>query len=96
MQGFGLLVTTIIGGIAGWIAEKVMRSKMGIFGNIVIGIVGAYVVNAILFSVVHTTLRGVIGQSIVSIIGACILIIGWRLVSKYTRLEPRGHTDQHT
>jgi uncharacterized membrane protein YeaQ/YmgE (transglycosylase-associated protein family) len=31
----------IIGGIAGWLAELITRSNMGLLANIVLGIIGA-------------------------------------------------------
>lgn len=34
-QGIGWIAAIIIGGIAGWLAEKFMRSNMGVFMNIV-------------------------------------------------------------
>jgi len=40
--GVGLLWTVIIGGLAGWIAEKITRSDMGIFMNVIVGIIGAF------------------------------------------------------
>ncbi len=46
--GIGWIAAIIIGGIAGWLAEKFMRSDMGVIMNIVIGIVGAIVANTIL------------------------------------------------
>ena len=46
----GFILWLIIGGIAGWIAGKVMRGGgFGILGNIVVGIVGA-VIGGFLFS----------------------------------------------
>ena len=42
-QGVGWLAAIIIGGIAGWLAEKFMKSDMGIIMNIILGIVGAVV-----------------------------------------------------
>ena len=48
MEGVGWIMTIILGGLAGWIAEKIMKSDMGIIGNIILGIVGAVVLNAIL------------------------------------------------
>lgn len=80
MQGFGWIMTIIIGGLAGWIAEQIMKSDMGLIGNIILGIVGAVVLNAILLAVFGTTLGGFIGQLIIAVIGACILIYGWRLI----------------
>jgi uncharacterized membrane protein YeaQ/YmgE (transglycosylase-associated protein family) len=80
MQGFGWILTIIIGGLAGWIAEQIMKSEMGLIGNIILGIVGAVVLNAILLAIFGTTLGGFIGQLIIAVIGACILIYGWRLI----------------
>lgn len=80
MEGIGWIMTIILGGIAGFIAEKIMSSDMGILGNIIIGILGAVVLNAVLIFLFNVTLGGWIGQSIVAIIGACLLIWVYRLV----------------
>ncbi|WP_265518867.1 GlsB/YeaQ/YmgE family stress response membrane protein [Nitratireductor luteus] len=80
MEGLGWILTIIIGGLAGWIAEKVMKAEHGLLTNIVLGILGAVVLNAILFAVVDTTLGGVIGQLIVAVVGASLLIWAYRLV----------------
>jgi uncharacterized membrane protein YeaQ/YmgE (transglycosylase-associated protein family) len=71
--GIGWIAAIIIGGIAGWLAEQFMKSSMGVFMNILLGIVGAIVANAILgfFGIV---LGGWIGYLIAGFIGACILI----------------------
>ena len=37
----GWIAAIIIGGLAGWLAERVMQSQMGLFMNIILGIVGA-------------------------------------------------------
>ena len=42
-QSVGWFAAIIIGGLAGWLAEKFMKSDMGIFMNILLGIVGAIV-----------------------------------------------------
>ena len=73
-------MTIIIGGLAGWIAEQVMKSDMGLIGNIILGIIGAVVANAILVGLFGSTLYGFWGQLIVAVIGACILIFGYRLI----------------
>jgi uncharacterized membrane protein YeaQ/YmgE (transglycosylase-associated protein family) len=79
MEGVGWIGAIIIGGLAGWIAEKVMRSDMGLLMNIVLGIVGALVANFILVAIMGETLQGWIGQLIVAVIGACILIAIFRM-----------------
>ncbi|TYC86697.1 GlsB/YeaQ/YmgE family stress response membrane protein [Novosphingobium sp. BW1] len=45
----GWIVALIVGGLAGWLASKVMNrdASMGVFWNIVVGCVGSVVGNAI-------------------------------------------------
>jgi uncharacterized membrane protein YeaQ/YmgE (transglycosylase-associated protein family) len=74
MEGIGWIGTIIVGGIAGWIAEKIMKSDHSLILNIVLGVIGAVVANAILMYVFNATLGGIIGQLIVAVIGACLLI----------------------
>lgn len=80
MEGIGWIGAIIIGGLAGWIAEQIMKSDQGLLMNIVMGIVGAIIANAILVFVFGNTLGGWIGQLIVAVIGACLLIWGWRAI----------------
>ena len=83
VNGVGWIAAIIIGGLAGWLAEMFMKSNMGIFMNIILGIVGAIVLNAIL-----TALNiGVFGVGwfaylITGFIGACLLIFVGRLVRR--------------
>jgi uncharacterized membrane protein YeaQ/YmgE (transglycosylase-associated protein family) len=80
MEGFGWIMTIIIGALAGWIAEKVMRADHGLLTNIILGILGAVILNAILVGLLGSTLGGFIGQLVVAVIGACILIFGYRAI----------------
>ena len=48
VNGVGWIAAIIIGGLAGWLAEQFMKSEMGMFMNILLGIIGAIVLNAIL------------------------------------------------
>ena len=80
MAGVGWIMTVVLGGLAGWIAEQIMKSEMGLIGNIILGIVGAVVLNAILRGLSIVPPEGWIAQSVVAVIGACLLIFLWRLV----------------
>ncbi|WP_026380255.1 GlsB/YeaQ/YmgE family stress response membrane protein [Afifella pfennigii] len=80
MAGFGWIMTIIIGGLAGWIAEKVMSADHGLITNIILGILGAVLLNAILVGLFGSTLGGFIGQLIVAAIGASLLIFLWRAI----------------
>jgi uncharacterized membrane protein YeaQ/YmgE (transglycosylase-associated protein family) len=84
MTGIGWIGSIILGGLAGWIAEKIMKSDQGLLMNIVLGIVGALVLNWLLFAIVGTTLGGWIGQLIVAAAGACLLIFAVRLIRRKT------------
>jgi uncharacterized membrane protein YeaQ/YmgE (transglycosylase-associated protein family) len=80
VTGFGWIMTIIIGGVAGWIAEKIMSADHGLITNIILGILGAVVLNAILVGLFGSTLGGFWGQLIVAVIGACVLIFGYRAI----------------
>ncbi len=41
--GVGWVGTLFIGAVAGWIAEKLTKSDMGLIMNIIVGIIGAYI-----------------------------------------------------
>jgi uncharacterized membrane protein YeaQ/YmgE (transglycosylase-associated protein family) len=71
--GVGWIAAIIIGGLAGWLAEKFMKSDTGLLMNIILGIVGAAIASAIL-SWIGITLAGWIGYLIAGFIGACVLI----------------------
>jgi uncharacterized membrane protein YeaQ/YmgE (transglycosylase-associated protein family) len=79
----GWIAAIIIGGIAGWLAERFMKSDMGLIMNIVLGIVGAAVASAIL-SLVGINLGGWLGYLIAGFIGACLLIWVWRAIAART------------
>jgi uncharacterized membrane protein YeaQ/YmgE (transglycosylase-associated protein family) len=72
-NGVGWLMAIIIGGIAGWLAEKVMKSDMGVFMNIILGIVGALLLNFIL-ALLGMDFEGWLPFLIIGFIGACLLI----------------------
>ena len=80
MTGIGWFAAIIVGGLAGWIAEKIMKSDMGLIMNIILGIVGALVANWLLMLIVGSTLGGWFGQLVAGVIGACLLIWVTRMV----------------
>jgi uncharacterized membrane protein YeaQ/YmgE (transglycosylase-associated protein family) len=41
--GVGWIGTLLIGGLAGWIAEKVMNTNHGIVMNVIVGVIGSYI-----------------------------------------------------
>ncbi|CAM5390802.1 putative membrane protein YeaQ/YmgE (transglycosylase-associated protein family) [Aquamicrobium terrae] len=83
MNGVGWIAAIIVGGLAGWLAEMVMKTNTGIFMNIILGIVGAVVLNAILQALnIQGFGVGWVAYLITGFIGACILIFVGRLVRR--------------
>jgi uncharacterized membrane protein YeaQ/YmgE (transglycosylase-associated protein family) len=77
--GIGWLAAIIVGGFAGWLAEKVTGSNMGIFTNIILGVIGAGIA-AWLFGLLRVRLEpGWLGFLISGFVGACLLILATRL-----------------
>lgn len=79
----GWIAAIVIGGLAGWFAEMIMKSNTGIVMNIILGIVGALVASW-LFRVVGFSLpfHALINYLITGFIGACILIFLGRLIRR--------------
>ncbi|PYE29569.1 putative membrane protein YeaQ/YmgE (transglycosylase-associated protein family) [Rhizobium sp. PP-WC-2G-219] len=82
VNGVGWLAAIIIGGFAGWLAEQFMKSNMGVFMNIILGIIGAVVLNAILAALGVSLGAGWIAYLITGFIGACVLIAIGRMVRR--------------
>ncbi len=74
MTGLGWFAAIIVGGLAGWIAEKIMNRDDSLLMNVILGILGAVIFNFILVFIFGSTLGGWIGQLFVGVVGACLLI----------------------
>ena len=81
-MGLGFFLSIIVGGLAGWIAEKIMKADHSLLMNIVLGIVGAMVANFLLGLVGIAAATTVVAQLIVAVIGACLLIYVFRLIKR--------------
>lgn len=72
----------LIGLIAGWIATNFMRgSGMGLVGNLVIGVIGAFV-GGFLFRLMGFAAVGLIGHLITATVGAIALLYVVRVLKK--------------
>ena len=79
--GIGWIAAIIIGGIAGWLAEKITRSNMGLITNIILGVIGAGIASW-LFGLLGVRVGGSgwLGYLIAGFVGACILILATRIM----------------
>jgi uncharacterized membrane protein YeaQ/YmgE (transglycosylase-associated protein family) len=70
----GFILTLIIGGIAGWLAGKIMRGGgFGVLMNIVIGVIGSFVGSS-MFWLLGLGTRNIIGSLIAATLGAIVVI----------------------
>ncbi|WP_273369382.1 GlsB/YeaQ/YmgE family stress response membrane protein [Corynebacterium massiliense] len=73
-SSLGWIGWIIIGGIAGWIAEKIMKTDESLLMNIITGIIGGVVGGWILQAILGTTGAGWFITLLTAVVGACILI----------------------
>lgn len=83
----GWIVAIIVGGVAGWLASMVMArdASMGIFLNIVVGIIGAIIGNLLagpLFGIDTTIQTFNLPGFLVAIVGAIVLLAIVNLVQR--------------
>lgn len=74
----GWIIAIIVGGIAGWLASLVMNrdASMGIFWNIVVGIIGSVIGNLIAgaFGIGGSIQEFSLTGLIIAVIGAIVLL----------------------
>jgi uncharacterized membrane protein YeaQ/YmgE (transglycosylase-associated protein family) len=75
-----LIAWLAVGLIAGWIASNLMGSGLGLLGDLILGLVGAFT-GAVIVGAFTTASYGFIGSIVVAVIGAAVLIAIARLLS---------------
>ena len=83
----GWIIAIIVGGVAGWLASLVMArdASMGIFLNIIVGIIGAVIGNLLagpLFGIDTTIQTFNLPGFLVAIVGAIVLLAIVNLVQR--------------
>lgn len=76
MSGVGIIGAILIGILAGWIAEKVMKRNHGLITNLIVGVVGAFL-GSFLFTALGlggSMGSGVLPSLIVATLGAILLL----------------------
>lgn len=77
----GFIVWIVVGGIAGFLAGKVITGKgLGLIGDIVVGIVGAFI-GAWLAGLVGIAVGNIVMQVLVAFVGAAILLAVFRALT---------------
>lgn len=83
----GLILTLILGGLAGWIASRFLYrdSELGPIGNVVVGVFGAVLANWLLAPLFDTEARlDTLSLSgfLMSVLGACFLLVIVNLLTR--------------
>jgi uncharacterized membrane protein YeaQ/YmgE (transglycosylase-associated protein family) len=80
-SGEGIIVTLIIGLVAGWLASKIVSGTgLGLIGDIVVGIVGAFIAAWVFPKLGIALGTGIIREIIDAAIGAIILLVVIKLI----------------
>jgi uncharacterized membrane protein YeaQ/YmgE (transglycosylase-associated protein family) len=85
MEGQGLLITLVVGAIAGWLAGQIMKgSGYGLIGDIIIGVIGGFV-GSWLWGVLKLPMIAAnfwISAIVTSTVGAVLLLFVIKLVRR--------------
>ena len=81
MSGVGIIGAIIIGILAGWLAEKIMKRNHGLITNLVVGLVGA-LLGAFIANAMGISFGGWIGSLLVSTAGAVLLLFILGLIKR--------------
>lgn len=84
MDLWGILVWIIIGGLAGWVASKIVGTdkSQGVVGNIIVGIVGALVGGFLVGLLGGAGFTGLnLWSFAVALLGAVVLLSIWKAIS---------------
>jgi len=73
MSGVGWILAIVVGILAGWIAEKIMRRDHGLLTNLIVGLVGA-LIGKFLLGLMGVAYAGIIPSLLAAVIGAVILL----------------------
>ncbi|PZR30607.1 GlsB/YeaQ/YmgE family stress response membrane protein [Caulobacter segnis] len=73
MSATGVLAATIVGVIAGWIADFVIGRERSLFIKLLVGVIGAFI-GAFAATRIHFPVGGVVGELTVSSLGAVLFL----------------------
>ncbi|MFO1209616.1 MAG: GlsB/YeaQ/YmgE family stress response membrane protein [Amaricoccus sp.] len=73
MGGLGWISFLVVGLIAGWVADQVMKRGHSLVENLVVGVIGAYI-GAFLFRLFGLAATGFVGAVVVAVIGSVVLL----------------------
>jgi uncharacterized membrane protein YeaQ/YmgE (transglycosylase-associated protein family) len=80
------LLWVVVGAVAGFLANAVVRSGYGLGGDIIIGVIGAFIGSWLFHGMKwHAPVAGIAGTILIAFIGAVILLVVLRVVRSVGR-----------
>ena len=69
-----IIVLLIVGLVAGFLADKVVKNTFGTVGDMLIGVAGSFI-GSWVFGLLGLNLSGLIGEIVVAFVGAVLLLL---------------------
>jgi uncharacterized membrane protein YeaQ/YmgE (transglycosylase-associated protein family) len=84
-----LLIWIVVGLVAGWLASAVVGGGLGLVGDIVVGVVGAFL-GGFVFRGLHIRVpfHGIASTICVAFVGAVVLLLVLRLIRRGSTRRP--------
>lgn len=76
----GFIFWILIGGVAGWIAERVTNSNHSLLTNILVGVVGAFIGGWVFTFLGLQVGAGIVPSLVTAVVGALILLFGLKFI----------------
>ncbi|MBQ9066660.1 MAG: GlsB/YeaQ/YmgE family stress response membrane protein [Clostridia bacterium] len=70
----GFLTTILVGLIAGWLAEKIMKTDLPTWKSLLLGLIGGALGSFVLGLIGYNSPTGLISGSLVAAAGACLIL----------------------
>lgn len=75
------ILLLVVGLIAGWLAEQITKSSMGLGMNLIVGVIGA-LIGRVIFAILGLATTNIIGAIIAATLGAVVLLLVANAVRK--------------
>ncbi|MEO8307054.1 MAG: GlsB/YeaQ/YmgE family stress response membrane protein [Pseudomonadota bacterium] len=77
-----ILITIVIGAVIGWLANMIVKSGLGLAGDIIVGIVGSVLGGWLLPRLGVFVGMGLLGTIISGVIGAVIILLILKMIKR--------------
>jgi uncharacterized membrane protein YeaQ/YmgE (transglycosylase-associated protein family) len=74
LEGVNIFTAVVIGILAGWIAERVLNRRHGLFTNLIVGVIGSFVGAFLMRELGLAGYRGFFPSLMVSSLGAIVFL----------------------